>query len=214
MSRIFLITRPKHDDTTHYLFNWSKEIIKLAEKKTIKVLNLEKEKANKKNFTSYINKILPSLIFFNGHGGENCIMGHNNEILVEADSNERLLKNKIIYALSCRSAKRLGAKSVKAGAKTYIGYNDDFVFVIDEAKIYRPLEDDDARLFFEPSNKIVVSLIKGHNSGTAYGKSQEMFRKNIQKLLTSESSSNSVYIRYLLWDMRHQVCLGDQEAVF
>lgn len=214
MNKIFLITRPKHDDTTHYLFNWSKKTIELAEKKGVKILDLKKEKANKKTLTSFINKRTPSLVFFNGHGGENCVMGHSNEVLVEADNNEGLLKNKIIYALSCKSAKELGVKSVKIGAKTYIGYNDDFVFVIDGAKIYRPLEDNDARLFLEPSNKIITSLIKGHNTGTSYQKSQELFRKNIQKLLTSESSGNSVYIRYLLWDMRHQVCLGDQGAVF
>jgi len=213
MSKIFLITRPKHDDITYYLFNWSKEIIELAKKKEIKVLDLKKEKANRKNLTSFVNKMRPSFIFFNGHGGDNCITGHDKEVLVQSDNNEDLLKNKIIYALSCRSAKELGCKSIKKGTVAYIGYDDDFVFVYDETKISKPLVDNIAKLFLEPSNRIASSLFKGHNTGVAYGKSQELFVKNIQKLLTSESSTDSVYIRYLLWDMQHQVCLGSQNAV-
>ncbi len=46
MNRILLITRPKHDVTVRYLFYWSKEIIELANKKGIKVLNLEQGRAN------------------------------------------------------------------------------------------------------------------------------------------------------------------------
>ena len=68
MSEILLITRPKYDDTTHYLFNWAKKVIELAHKKGIEVLDLKKERANKKELTSIISKKHPYLIFFNGHG--------------------------------------------------------------------------------------------------------------------------------------------------
>ena len=37
MSFTYLITRPEHDDTTHYLSNWSKETIKIAENQGWKV---------------------------------------------------------------------------------------------------------------------------------------------------------------------------------
>lgn len=214
MNKIFLITRPRYDETTHYLFYWSKKIVELAKRKGIQTLDLQKERANKKEFVSIIAKKQPLLCFFNGHGDANLILGHQNEILVKANENEELLKGKIIYALSCKSAKVLGIKSVKKGTVAYIGYNDDFVFLYDETKISRPLDDNDAKLFLEPSNQIAVGLLKGHRTGFAYQKSQELFRKNIQELLTNESSIDSMYIRYLWWDMRHQVCLGDKETVF
>jgi len=41
MNRILLITRPDHDVTTRYLSAWSKEIIELADKKNIQVMDLK-----------------------------------------------------------------------------------------------------------------------------------------------------------------------------
>lgn len=214
MNKIFLITRPKHDETTHYLFNWSKKVIELAKKKRIPILDLSKTRANKKELVSMLRKRRPLFVFLNGHGGSNFIAGHDNETLIKAGDNEGLLKSKLVYTLSCKSAKGLGPKSVKGGAITYMGYDDDFVFVIDQRKITQPLQDSTAKLFFEPSNQLAISVLKGHKTGQAYGRSQRLFLKNIQSLLTSEASPDSLYLRYLLWDMQHQVCLGDKEAVF
>mgnify|MGYP001610199494 CR=1 FL=1 len=214
MNKIFLITRPKHDATTHYLFNWSKEVIELARKKGIQVLDLQKERANRKELTSIIKKKQPLFIFLNGHGGANFVAGHDEEILIKGGDNEDLLKSKLVYALSCQSAKRLGRKSIKKGAIAYFGYDDDFIFVFDQTKITRPIEDLTAKLFFEPSNQIAISLLKGNKTKDAYKRSQQAFIRNIQGLLTSESSIDYSYIRYLLWDMQHQVCLGNKEAVF
>ena len=214
MNRIFLITRPKYDETTHYLFYWSEKAIELAKRKGIQVLDLQKERANEKELTSIVKKKEPYFIFLNGHGSSNSITGHNSEVLIKTGNNEKLLKSKIVYALSCQSGKRLGPKSVKNGTVAYIGYNDYFVFVFDQEKISKPLDDSIAKLFLEPSNQIAIGILKGNKIKEAYRKSQRLFAKNIQKLLTSESSPDSVYIKYLLWDMRHQVCLGDKEAVF
>ena len=58
-----------------------------------------------------------------------------------------------------------------------------------------------------------VTELKGNNTGNSYKKSQEVFRRNITHLLTSESSKEEKEtLPYLLWDMKRQVCLGDQNA--
>lgn len=80
-------------------------------------------------------------------------------------------------------------------------------------KTSRPLEDKTAALFLGPSNHIVISLLKGHPTGYANNKSKVLFRKNIEKLLIKGPSSDDYYaIRFLNWDIMHQVCLGDQDA--
>ena len=213
MNRIFLITRPKHDETTHYLFYWGSEVLKIAEKKGIQVLDLQKKRANKKDLASIIKKKRPLLCFLNGHGGPDFITGHLNEVLIKLGENEKVLESKIVYALSCQSAKKLGAGSVKKGAIAYIGYNEDFVFAFEQGKLARPTEDKTAGLFLKPSNQLIISLLKGHTVESAYKKSQELFMKNIRKLLTSESLDSSD-VKYLWWDMRHQVCLGDKRGTF
>lgn len=214
MNRVFLITRPKYDETTHYLFNWSQEIIELAKKKNIQVLDLAKKRANKKEFTSIVSKKRPSFIFFNGHGDAACINGHDNEVLVKVGKNEKLLKSKIIYALSCKSAKKLGPQSIKIGATTYLGYDDDFVLVYDLGKISKPLSDDLVALFLRPSNQLVRSLLKGHSTEDSYKRSKDLFIRNIQGLLTSEPSPYDYTLPYLMWDVGHLVCLGNKSASF
>ncbi|MFQ5620487.1 MAG: hypothetical protein ACE5FT_01430 [Candidatus Nanoarchaeia archaeon] len=39
----FLITRPEHDDTTHYLSNWSALSIKEAKKQNLQVYDLNRD---------------------------------------------------------------------------------------------------------------------------------------------------------------------------
>lgn len=212
MSKSFLITRPEHDDTTHYLSNWSKQILRLADNKGIKFFDLHKIRANLKEVQGIISKKNPELIIFNGHGNTNLITGHNSEILIKLGKNENLLNSRIIYAISCKSAKELGPK---CKAKAFIGYDDDFVFVYEPNNITHPLEDKTAGLFLKPSNELMSSLIKGNSAGEAYMRSQKLLRENFNKLLTSEASAESAGLaRYVLWDMRHQVCIGDKEAFF
>lgn len=215
MSKKLLITRPKHDDTTHYLSYWSKKPIENAKSKGIKVIDLPQKRANRNEVEGMLSKQNPGLVIFNGHGDNNVIGGENQEPLIIAGKNEKLLKGRITYAISCKSAKELGPKSIEAGAKSYIGYDDDFIFFYEPTKISRPLTDDTAKIFIEPSNELIVSLIKGNSTEESCKRSKELFKKNISKLLTSEASEEDASMaRYLWWDMKHQVCLGDQGAKF
>lgn len=214
MRGVFLITRPKYDETTHYLFYWSQEIIELAKKKSIQVLDLAKERANKKEFVSIVTKKQPLFIFFNGHGNADRVNGHENKVLVKVGENEGVLKSKIVYALSCKSAKKLGPQSIKIGAIAYLGYDDDFVFVYNLGKISKPLNDNLAALFLRPSNQLVKSLLKGHSIEDSYKRSRDLFIGNIQELLTSKPSPYDYAIPYLMWDLGHLVCLGNKSASF
>lgn len=215
MSKKLLITRPEHDDTTHYLSNWSKEIITEAKSKGIDVLDLHKKRANKIEVTSMLSKQKPGLVIFNGHGGDNVVGGDQKEPLIIGGNNESLLKDKITYAISCKSAKKLGPKSINAGAKAYIGYDDDFIFIYNPNKITHPLKDDTAKLFLGPSNELTISLIKGNNVEESCKRSKQHFQENINKLLSSESTEQETSMaRYLWWDMVHQVCHGNEKATF
>ena len=208
MSSTLLITRPRYDEATNYLYYWAGQVIKEAEERKFKVIDLNEEKANLRDFSGRIKKVDPDLIFLNGHGSPDTVMGHNNEILVSIDKNESLLNDKIIYALSCSSAKKLGQSSVKKGAKSFIGYKESFIFMHEKEKSTRPIEDETARLFFVPSNLIVIALIKGNTPKEAFERSQKEFKSNLRKLMTSESpQKDKSSIPWLYWDMIHQVCL-------
>lgn len=204
----FLITRPEHDDTTFYLSNWSKETINLAEKKGLRINDLHCEKANKKEFEGRVSKFCPDLIVLNGHGDEDTVTGHKNQELISIQSEDKFLKLNIVYAISCRSAKNLGKKCVEKGTKCYVGYDDDFIFVYEKEKISRPLSDETAKLFLEPSKLFIESVIKNNSVKDALKRSKNKIKENLIKTLSGDEQE-TLLARYLWWNLRNFKFHGD-----
>ncbi len=208
MINTLLVTRPNHDPTTNHLFHWSSLVIKEASKKNINTFDLSGKKANKKNFTSYINKNQPHLIFLNGHGAEDKITGFNNETLIALGENETILSGKVVYARSCKAAKRLGPNCVKNGTLAFIGYKHDFVFQYSLTRITRPLTDQIAKLFLEPSNLVIIALLKGNNVKSSYQRSQKAMYKNLSFTLSSKATPTERYSAPFLWrNIKSQVLI-------
>lgn len=208
-----LITRPNHDDTTNYLSKWSESLITVAEKNDISPSDFRGTKAVRSEVEKFLKKQNPSLIVFNGHGSDDSICGHKNEVLIKSGENEHLLKSKIIYSVSCSSAKELGIKSVDAGAKCFIGYDDVFIFAFDKnCSAGRELEDARAEPFFDSSNQVVLTLLSGKTSGEAYEKSQSSFLKWIERFSSSAAPPGSEHIvSWLIWDMFCQKIEGKKD---
>ena len=207
-----LITRPNYDPGTNYLFYWSKLVIDFAKKRKVKILDLLGEKANKKDFISYVRKHNPKLIFFNGHGNEESVMGQNDMVLADLKESPIFLGT-VVYARSCEVAKKLGPQSVKNGAVAFIGYTKKFIIGYAPEKITRPLDDPVAKLFLEPSNLIPISILKGNSVGNAHLKSQKAMFKNLAFMLSSAASSLQKDAASYLWrNMKYQTVCGNGDA--
>jgi len=213
MDKTVLITRPEYDAPTLYLSKWSEKIIDEAKAKGIKVIDLHRDKANKKRVVGTLEKTNTKLVIFNGHGSDIAVYGQDNEAILET-SDAKAVKDKIIYARACRAAGVLGNNSIASGAISFLGYTEDFIFFRNRNDESQPLKDKTAEQFLEPSNYIAISLLKGHTTGEANNRSKNLFRKNIEKLIVAGPiSSDYQTIRGILWDMRNQVCLGNQNAL-
>jgi len=184
-----------------------------ASKRGIDIIDLHREKATKSEFEGRIKKTDPSLVILNGHGDDDCVTGHDNKVLVKTGDNEALLKNRITYAISCNSAKKLGPSCIDEKT-AYIGYKKSFIFNIDRRYLSRPLQDKRAERFLNASNQVALSLIKGHSAAEATQRSQAQFKNTIRSLLTSTNTDPESLddMKDLLWDMRQQVCLGANDA--
>ncbi len=209
-----LITRPNHDYTTSYLFKWSETLIEFAGKKGFSCSDFKNQKANRNDVEKFLMKQTPSFIIFNGHGSDDAVCGYKDEILIKSGENENLLKEKIIYAVSCNSAKVLGKNAVKSGAKCFIGYDDLFVFIFDKnCSAGRELEDMSAKPFLESSNQVPLSVLGGKSCGEAYEKSQSYFNKWIEYFSSSASPPGSeAIVSWLVWDMFCQKIEGDKNS--
>ena len=208
MAKISLLaTRPNHDLTTRYISAWAEDVLAFGTQHGHTVFDLASQRANRKTWESMMEKNNPNIVFLNGHGNDKEVTGQDNETLVATGDNETIFKNKIVYALSCKSAKVLGVDSVRAGAKAYIGYQDDFIFYHSLDRVTRPKEDKTAALFLEPSNQVAVSLLKGHGADEAKQRGKESFVRNMRKFMTSQTpQSDTSVLTYLFWNMQNLVC--------
>lgn len=211
MARHLLITRPEHDYATRYLSAWSEKLFDLIKSKGYSIIDLYRERANRKEIESVLSKRNPDLVIINGHGSDDAVAGHDNNLLIKARDNSFLLSNKITYAISCRSVRVLGKEIAQNAETAYIGYQDDFILVYLEKYRTQPIKDKLAGFFLDPSNLIVTTLIKGHSAKESVLRARQEFLRNIQKLLTSKvKSDDSSALRYLVWDMRNLVLCGDK----
>jgi hypothetical protein len=192
--KCILFSRPKHDDTMEYLFYYSKELIKLSDSIGITTINLEKENANKKVIVERIISQNPSLIIFNGHGSTKTINGHKDEVVFSCeDVNLGILKDKIIYSLTCSSASKLGVESVNNGALVFIGYKYDFAIGRDPDSEASPRRDKIAKFFLEPSNILSSFLIQGKTAKIAVNKAKEKMMENISYLSMTKDFPNAIH---------------------
>lgn len=181
-----LFSRPTHDGQMSYLHHYSKELVEFAKLKNHKVINKEGIDANYKIITNIIKKQNPDFIFFNGHGSPDIICGHKNEIIISSKKNPDILSNKITYSLSCASALNLGEIAIDKGAIAFIGYKMDFALGKDQNKEAVPSKDKIAKLFLEPSNLLVMSILKGNKLKNAVEKSKKIMKNNVLYLSTTE----------------------------
>jgi len=208
-----LITRPEHDDVVKYLSDWSHDILIFAKDKGITCKDLGSKDVNRKEFEKVIKNISPSFVMFNGHGFEDRILGHKDEPLIIQGENEHLLKDMIVYAVSCNAGASLGSEMVEKGCNAFIGYKDKFAFLTDNNRECIPEEDELALPFKEASNEVPHALIKGNAAKVAYDKSQNKCKELIKKYSSSDAALEAASIRFwLFWNMENQVIFGNPES--
>ena len=200
-----LVTRPDYDDTTFYLCEWAEDVIQAAKSLGHSVIDLKRERANRKNFEGILNGKNPDVLFLNGHGTEFTLHGHNNEQILDL-KNMHLLARKVVYVRSCRTAKILGFESVKEGiSKAFIGYKSDFIFPFDSRKTATPKEDKVCEPVLSSSNLVVKSLMHGKTPKESYESSQKSYESFIMKWAKSKELEAPHILKFLIWNKVNQV---------
>ncbi len=212
MKKGILMTAPRHDITTEYLSAFSISIEHSCNEKGIICKTLKGESANKEEFEKTLEKLNCDMVVLNGHGSEEAIAGHKNEILVKVGKNENILKEKIVYARSCEAASILGEKVVEKSGGCFIGYNLPFEFYYDENWITNPIKDNTARLFLDSSNIVPLTIVKGNSSNESHNRAKKQMLKNIKKVLRDKNKESFAIAESLWNNYLGQVILGNKKA--
>lgn len=183
MTRLF-ITRPQHDNGTSYLYTWSKAVIDFAEKYGWVIDKTDGPRVTKREVQSKLKKNPADLAFFNGHGSETEMAGHNRDIILDTDSSH-LLKDSITFTRACNCVVGLGQSAVDNGCKAFIGYAGEFWIPRIHAYELTSLNDPAAKPVLEVSNQIPLSLIKNSTVLEAINSSKALALKHILRLILS-----------------------------
>ncbi len=215
MNKNFLITRPHHDVKTSYIHAFTKWIVALAQDEDINMADLEGPKATRENVEKAIKKLSPRLIFLNGHGTEDVVLGHKDQPVLD-EKNVDLTKGKIVYALACDSLSKLGDIAISKGTEAYVGYEREFTWAVDRTKTSTPDKDKNAM----PFRKVCFVLGKSLLSGTPVGESIKRTKREYRKLIRTYGTSLDNYgdaplIGFALsWDLSFLNMRGNPEATF
>jgi len=103
---------------------------------------------------------------------------------------------------------------VEGNSGCFIGSKYLFSFLIDEKWSTKPLNDNIAKLYLEPSNEIIISLLEGKNSFESNKKSKSMMIENMKKILKLEEKKEqgaSAMLQVLWNNFEGQVLYGNKE---
>lgn len=214
MQKGLLITCPEYDDATSYLTYFSKAIIKEAENKSLKTKKVEDKNLNMEDFSKILEKLGYRLAVLNGHGLPDSIFGYKNEVIIKLGKNDKLLKERIVYARSCNAGMVLGPECMKETINgSFIGYELPFIFFVDQKWSANPHNDNVVKLFLEPSNLAPISIIKGHTALESHNNSKRQILRTMSKLLKEENEPETPFYLEALWNnFNGQVIFGNSES--
>jgi hypothetical protein len=138
-----IFARPRWDDSLingrfAYLMDlayWTgSEVVNYALNTNFNVHELNEERATRDELKNFLDYQDPRFFFHFSHGGPDTLTGQDMSVLICSNSfteggtqfapNDILLRDRVVYTLSCLSASELGPKAVEHGCIAYIGYKD------------------------------------------------------------------------------------------
>ena len=178
------------------------------------VVDLEGDLASRVDLWLALDGKDPAFFTGVGHGSPTQFAGQYDalgrpDIMLDL-GNADWMAGRVVYLLSCLTAKELGPKIIEEGAISYVGYVADFYWVVMNPN--RPGGDPYARGFGSATAAVVLTLLRGGDVGQAYNRSIETFDKYIEYWRNSEDPYAREVIKWLIWDRDATIALGDLQA--
>ena len=158
----------RFDYLMDYLFWIGNEVVFYARSKNLNVHDLKRDDAIREKVEDELRGADPVFFFHASHGGDNILTGQNMSNLICSEGlywcpypNHEVLSDRVVYTLSCSSAKELGPAVIEANGISYIGY-------LPYLYISLPEGDDLDAVFKDIWAGGALALIDGKTTGEAY----------------------------------------------
>jgi hypothetical protein len=139
-----------------------------------------------------------------GHGSQTSFTGQNEALILEVGKyNPREIKGKVIKLLSCQTGVALGPDLVKNGAKAFLGYKDDYVWVVDSDFASKPWAD-------KMAGTCLLPVVDGLNALLDGKTAKEAFEVELQGYLKNAAAEEDALIKSCLgFNYDNAVLLGE-----
>jgi len=142
-----------------------------------------------------------------GHGNEISFTGHNEALILEVGKYDpREVRGKVIKLLSCLTAVTLGPDLISNGAESFLGYKDDFVWVMDADLTSTPWADTIAAPVLMPVIDELNALLDGKTAREAFDIELEGYSRN------AEVEEDELVKSCLEFNLDNAVLLGAPEG--
>lgn len=147
------------------------------------------------------------IIIGTGHGQQDAFTGQNEAVILKVGKyDSREVRGKVIKLLSCQAGVLLGPDLISNGAACFMGYKDDYVWVMDADMAATPWGDKLAAPSLMPVIDGLNALLDGKTTKEAFDIELEGYLKN------AEVEEDELIKSCLQFNHDNAVLLGDPEA--
>jgi len=147
------------------------------------------------------------IIIGTGHGSPETFTGQNEAVILEVGKyHPREVQGKVIKLLSCATGVALGPDLIKNGAEAFLGYVDDYVWVMDADLASTPWADKLAATSLLPVIDGLNALLDGKTCREALQIELDGYTRN------AEIEEDDLIKSCLEFNHDNAVLLGDREA--
>jgi len=202
----YVTTRPDFDKATKCGKFWLAKVNEYATSRGYTVTDLAGDSANKTQFDNAITTQDPKFFHGVGHGNEDIFAGQNNEYLLQRCIDDDAMSGRIVYLLSCTTAKKLGPSIIEKTGLAFVGYNDLFGWYTSRRKDWKPRVDGLFWAWMDFTNVLANSILKGETVDSAVSKA--IARINAWIDYWSAQEGYSAIVEWLIADRDRLTKLG------
>lgn len=142
-----------------------------------------------------------------GHGDVDVFTGQNEAVILEVGQySPREVRGKVIKLLSCQTGVELGPNLVKNGCAAFMGYTDDYIWVMDADLASTPWADEMAATSLIPVIDGLNALLDGKTAREALNIELEGYSRN------AEVEEDELIKACLEFNRSNAILLGDGGA--
>ena len=199
-----VISRPDFERAVLYGSYWLYKVVKYYKEKGFHVFDLYGGYANRDVWA--VRTKQSRLCTGVGHGNADVFTGQNYDILWRTCQYEKSeVQGKIVFLLSCLTARRLGKDIIDKGGQCYIGWYEEYIFMVSKG----PSDDDPyQQAFLKPISDALNLLADGKKTGEVVN----WLYNRYTELIKEWENIDPEAAHYLKHDRDSLRIYGDEEA--